>query len=84
MSTTFTNAGLVDAILAGQTHEATMTHVDLLLAELERAGVEPGPQCRVCECTEDAPCPDGCHWVEADLCSACARRLVVLVPAEFQ
>jgi hypothetical protein len=33
--------------------------------------------CRVCGCTEYHPCTDGdgcrCHWVEWDLCSACAR-----------
>ena len=31
--------------------------------------------CRVCVCTEDAACRnlcgEACHWVEADLCSAC-------------
>jgi len=65
-------------------HEATMSHIGVLLAELEQAGVEPARTCRVCDCTEDAPCPGGCSWVEEDLCSACARRIVVLVPAEFQ
>ena len=34
-------------------------------------------RCRVCLCTEDSACVDkltgeACHWVEADLCSACA------------
>lgn len=32
-------------------------------------------QCRVCHCTEELCCitADGaCHWIEADLCSACA------------
>ena len=37
--------------------------------------------CRQCGCTEDDACivdgridgqHDGCHWVEPDLCSACA------------
>lgn len=31
-------------------------------------------ECRVCGCTDDKAChtPDGpCHWVAADLCSAC-------------
>ncbi len=32
-----------------------------------------GPACRVCGCTEFRACgPDGCCWVEADLCSRCA------------
>jgi hypothetical protein len=28
--------------------------------------------CRVCGCTDDEACDDGCYWVEADLCSRCA------------
>lgn len=28
--------------------------------------------CRGCGCSEFDPCPSGCSWVEADLCSACA------------
>ena len=27
--------------------------------------------CRSCGCIDDQACPDGCYWVEADLCSAC-------------
>jgi ParB/RepB/Spo0J family partition protein len=34
-------------------------------------GVDVGT-CRVCGCTDDDACPDGCEWVEPDLCSACA------------
>lgn len=33
--------------------------------------------CRVCGCTEDNGCvtlSGRCHWVEADLCSACLER----------
>lgn len=30
--------------------------------------------CRVCGCTYDDPCDEGCYWVEADLCSQCARK----------
>jgi hypothetical protein len=33
------------------------------------------PACRVCGCTEARACDvggRGCHWVEPDLCSACA------------
>jgi hypothetical protein len=32
-------------------------------------------QCRVCHCTDLAACATAegaCHWIEADLCSACA------------
>lgn len=35
-----------------------------------------GVACRVCGCTEHHACatPHGsCFWIEADLCSACAR-----------
>ncbi|PWJ93583.1 hypothetical protein C8D77_101262 [Mesorhizobium loti] len=38
----------------------------------------PGPQaCRECGCTQDRACvTDGvaCHWVQPDLCSACADQ----------
>jgi hypothetical protein len=30
-----------------------------------------GLQCRVCGCTENDACEDGCCWVEASLCSSC-------------
>jgi activating signal cointegrator 1 len=33
--------------------------------------VEAGPRCRVCGCTNDNACPEGCAWVEPDLCSEC-------------
>lgn len=28
-------------------------------------------RCRTCGCTYHHPCPEGCGWVEADLCTAC-------------
>ena len=31
--------------------------------------------CRVCGCTDSSPCPDGCSWIEKDLCSACAKNV---------
>ncbi|MGH0054172.1 MAG: hypothetical protein ACQ5SW_12350 [Sphaerochaetaceae bacterium] len=40
----------------------------VFLVELVRA-------CRVCGCTDYHACAEGCYWVEADLCSACARKL---------
>jgi hypothetical protein len=30
--------------------------------------------CRECGCTDDSACPEGCSWIEVDLCSACARE----------
>ena len=29
--------------------------------------------CRACGCSDLAGCEEGCWWVEADLCSACAQ-----------
>lgn len=38
-------------------------------------GVDDGPfdrrACRECDCTQDLGCPEGCWWVEWDLCSRC-------------
>lgn len=28
-------------------------------------------KCRVCGCTEVNACPEGCAWIEKDLCSSC-------------
>lgn len=27
--------------------------------------------CRRCGCTQECGCPEGCYWVEEDLCSSC-------------
>jgi hypothetical protein len=43
-----------------------------LVFELTVARAERG--CRVCGCTNTYACEGGCWWVEADLCSTCARR----------
>lgn len=32
-----------------------------------------GQRCRACGCTDEDGCPEGCWWVEEDLCSSCAR-----------
>jgi hypothetical protein len=32
--------------------------------------------CRICDCTDDEPCPGGCHWVGPDLCSSCEGGLI--------
>ena len=48
-----------------------------LARDITRALVDqdwPEPACRVCGCTEQNPCPGGCHWVEHDLCSACEGK----------
>lgn len=37
------------------------------------AGDTPA-RCRVCGCTDEYGCADGCWWMEADLCSQCAAE----------
>lgn len=32
-------------------------------------------KCRVCGCTDDDGCEEGCSWVEDELCSSCAPRI---------
>lgn len=52
--------------------------------ELVAAGASA---CRVCGCTDASACPDGCWWVESDLCSGCAvvaeDELLAAVAAEL-
>jgi hypothetical protein len=44
-----------------------------ILADARAQGIVPGVRyCRVCGCTDDDACEEGCWWVEFDLCSACA------------
>lgn len=31
-------------------------------------------RCRVCGCTDEHGCDEGCCWVEEDLCSQCAEE----------
>lgn len=33
--------------------------------------LDTSQRCRICGCNCDSACEGGCHWVEADLCSAC-------------
>jgi hypothetical protein len=32
--------------------------------------------CWVCGCTNARPCPSGCEWIAADLCSKCVQAAV--------
>lgn len=34
-------------------------------------------KCRLCGCTDLHGCPEGCSWVEEDLCSSCDHFLTV-------
>jgi hypothetical protein len=40
--------------------------------------------CRVCGCTEYAPCPGGCSWVDSThtLCSACCETAPLVDPKD--
>lgn len=31
-------------------------------------------RCRICGCTDAHGCPEGCEWVEWDLCSSCQGK----------
>jgi hypothetical protein len=57
--------------------------------KLIECGFDPGfdvtvkrQACRECGCTEELACPEGCYWVEDDLCSACAIRMGLLPAGE--
>jgi len=32
-------------------------------------------ECKECGCRDGEMCPQGCHWVSEDLCSACEEEL---------
>jgi hypothetical protein len=59
---------------------ATAAHIHLLLALGSALEDSSDWRCRICGCTEALPCPEGCWWVEKDLCSnsvdgpACVSR----------
>jgi hypothetical protein len=56
--------------------EAVMAGVPPLHYLLGDATSSPGVECRGCGCTDWNACVVNgvpCHWVEADLCSACPR-----------
>lgn len=36
-------------------------------------GFLPLRTCRECGCIDEQACPEGCHWIGADLCSACGK-----------
>jgi hypothetical protein len=48
-----------------------------VIAELRAAPPRPDltalgiRTCRVCGCTDNCGCEEGCYWVENDLCSSC-------------
>ncbi len=52
------------------------------LAQQPEQSSTPG-RCRVCGCTDEHGCPDGCFWVQDDLCSSCIEHLDVEVTPGF-
>ena len=68
--------------LAGKAHKALSAGLRPEQVELARVPI-PGdlePACRVCGCTESAPCPRGCAWTEdpkmlGELCTTCEQLL---------
>jgi len=56
-------------------HAAFRSLADTLQGQADYLCSCPPPlyqRCRVCSCTNMQACPEGCHWVEPDLCSSCA------------
>jgi len=37
-----------------------------------------GGVCRICLCSDDDACPEGCSWSEPDLCTACVEQIATL------
>jgi hypothetical protein len=42
------------------------------LPDLSKLGIRA---CRMCGCTDQCGCPEGCSWVAADVCSSCDDRI---------
>jgi hypothetical protein len=40
----------------------------------ERRGWGKIPTCKVCGCTDQRGCKNGCEWIESNLCSSCAPK----------
>ena len=63
---------LADAMEAWRTPDPNQGDLALVAGDPAANAVR---RCRGCGCTDARACDDGgvaCHWVEADLCSACA------------
>jgi hypothetical protein len=63
-------AEVLFAIMAQASADGTTRRV--LLAADSMTETFPIRACRKCGCTDAFACPDGCRWIEADLCSRCA------------
>lgn len=57
----------------------TMAVMDALEGSIDTDDdLNQGDACRICGCTNVDACDPPCHWVEADLCSRCEAREIVL------
>lgn len=67
-----------ETLLGAQLHEAVQDALAETVPALhDETALMPipsrlGPVCRACACSEYDPCPEGCGWAEADLCTSCA------------
>lgn len=76
---------IVDAIIEAAVAESIQKignarSADDAATEAENRAMSGVATCRVCGCTEDEPCENGCWWVEdpegiGDLCSNCLFEL---------
>jgi hypothetical protein len=49
------------------------------LGEVDDVAYAMTRACRGCGCTEHEPCPEGCSWVDPDLCTCCAADHIIRV-----
>jgi len=72
-----TSGYLEDSFAAAEDQEFGRREFGRLAYQLRKqAGIQA---CKVCGCSEDDACEEGCSWVDAALCSACAsvgKRLI--------
>lgn len=64
-------------VLHAELAEALQILDETAEAEADARGANAEGTCRVCGCTDSRACVTNgapCHWVEADLCSACAEK----------
>lgn len=60
-----------DVIRAAEAYRLSLLHIPYV--DIDAVPADAVRRCRVCGCTDDNACqPDPCHWVEPNLCSACA------------
>lgn len=67
------NVSMTARVDEGEDPKDALRELELVMREgIARYEEATVPRCRICGCTDDHGCYDGCYWVERDLCSACA------------